>query len=221
MERALLGLHLEWRISKEGRPIALPQRDAWLSEAATRGEFPLLCNGDESYPSTISGAKIPASLAPGGRPLLDVYAELPLDAAVIAVASCVLERVAEGARAFWGHATPDGAALDIAYQTAPTLRGPPAPSRGLPALKFAKIRVPEIPHHLGWLNYWSAAAAQAIGFPDTIRDVDLLSRARRTASGGWIVQLTDAPLELHNPAHLEALKRAYERFPEIGGRSAP
>ncbi|WP_309896217.1 DUF5953 family protein [Archangium sp.] len=33
--------------------------------------------------------------------------------------------------------------------------------------------------------------------------------------------LTDAPLGLDNSAHLDALKRAYERFPEIGGRAAP
>ncbi|RKH00559.1 DUF5953 family protein [Corallococcus carmarthensis] len=46
------------------------------------------------------------------------------------------------------------------------------------------------------------------------------SRARRTASGGWVVQLIDAPLDLDNLAHLAALKRAYERFPEIGGRAA-
>jgi hypothetical protein len=46
-------------------------------------------------------------------------------------------------------------------------------------------------------------------------------RARRTATGGWVVQLTDAPLDLDNPAHLDALKRAYERFPEIGGRATP
>ena len=26
------------------------------------------------------------------------------------------------------------------------------------------------------------------------------------------------PLDLDNPAHLDALLRAYERFPEIGGR---
>uniref|UniRef100_UPI001F0797E6 DUF5953 family protein n=1 Tax=Myxococcus vastator TaxID=2709664 RepID=UPI001F0797E6 len=77
-----------------------------------------------------------------------------------------------------------------------------------------------IPYCLGWMNYWSAAAAQAIGFPDPARDADLLSRARRTASG-WVVHLTDAPLDLDNPAHLDALKRAYERFPEIGGRAAP
>ena len=84
-----------------------------------------------------------------------------------------------------------------------------------------RIRLPEIPHRLGWLNYWSAAAARAIGFPDPARDADLLSRSRRTATGGWVVRLTDVPLDLDNPAHLDALKRAYERFPEIGGRSAP
>jgi len=36
-----------------------------------------------------------------------------------------------------------------------------------------------------------------------------------------VVQLTGAPLDYDNPAHFDALKRAYERFPEIGGRFAP
>jgi hypothetical protein len=76
------------------------------------------------------------------------------------------------------------------------------------------------PYYLGWLNYWSAAAARAIGFPDPARDAELLTRAQRTASGEWVVQLTDAPLDLDNPTHLDALKRAYERFPAIGGRGA-
>jgi hypothetical protein len=84
-----------------------------------------------------------------------------------------------------------------------------------------KLTAPEIPWFLGWLNYWSPAAAEAIGFPDPSRDAELLSRARRTATGGWVVRLTDEPLDLDNPAHLDALKRAYERFPEIGGRSTP
>jgi hypothetical protein len=83
------------------------------------------------------------------------------------------------------------------------------------------MRSPEFPHRLGWLSYWSAAAARAIGFPDPARDAELLSRSRSTATGGWVVQLTHAPLDLDNPAHLDALKRAYERFPEIGGRAAP
>jgi Family of unknown function (DUF5953) len=222
MEKALPGLRLEWQLSEGGRPVALPQRDAWLAQKAEGGGFPLVCNGDESYPVTMTGGGRSGLFSPGGQPQFEVYSKLPLDEPVIAAAAAVLEGVAEGARAFWGRATPDDAALDIAYQTAPTREGPPSPRRGLPALKtFQHIRSPEIPYYLGWLNYWSVAAAQAIGFPDPVRDAELLTRARRTPSGGWVVQLTDAPLNLDNPAHLDALKRAYERFPEIGGRGTP
>ncbi|WNG32520.1 hypothetical protein F0U61_02035 [Archangium violaceum] len=222
MERALPGLRMEWGVSEDGRLIALPQRDTWLIEGTKDGAFPLVCNGDESFPVTVYGVQTSARHAPGSQPLLDVHAKLPLDAVGLAAAADVLEAMAEGARALWGHATPDRAALDIANQTAPTLEGPPSPPRGLPALKlFEHIRAPEIPYYLGWLNYWSEAAARAIGFPDPVRDAELLSRSRRTATGGWVVRLTDAPLDLDNPAHLDALKRAYERFPEIGGRSTP
>ncbi|NOK36663.1 hypothetical protein HMI49_25985 [Corallococcus exercitus] len=222
LERALPGLRLESEVTEARKISILPQRDEWLAKATARREFPLVCNGDESFPVMISGLMTPAAQSPARQPLLDVQAELPLVPTVITVAANVIEAVADGLRAFWGHATPEGAALDITYQTAPTLQGPPSPRRGLPALKlFEHIRAPEIPYYLGWLNYWSAAAAQAIGFPDPTRDAELLSRARRTATGGWIVQLTDAPLDLDNPAHLDALLRTYERFPEIGGRAAP
>jgi hypothetical protein len=222
MERALPGLRLEWRVTERRRLAALPQRDAWLVESIEDGGFPLLCNGDESYPVTVSGRGRSGLFSPGGQDQFEVHARLPLDEPVIASAAAVLEGVAEGACALWGRATPDDAEGDIAYQTAPTLEGPPSPRRGLPALKlFEHIRSPEIPYYLGWLNYWSPAAAEAIGFPDPARDAELLSRSRRTATGGWVVQLTDAPLDLDNPAHLDALKRAYERFPEIGGRSTP
>lgn len=218
-ERALPGLRLEWKLSEDGRPLVLPQRDAWLGEAAARGEFPLVCNGDESHPVTLYGLAKSARSSAGGQPLLEIHADLPLDAAGIAAAEDVLCGVAEGAQSFWGHATPHRAAVEISGQTRDPARKPGVPSRGLPALKFPdKIRSSEIPHCLGWLNYWSPAAAQAIGFPDPARDADLLSRVRRTATGGWVVRLTDAPLDLDNPVHLDALLRAYERFPEIGGR---
>ncbi|WP_141332016.1 DUF5953 family protein [Myxococcus sp. AB025B] len=222
MEQALPGLRLEWRVTGGRRLAALPQRDAWLVGKIKDGGFPLVCNGDESYPVTVMGRGNDGLFSPGGQALFEVHARLPLDASVIKAAAEMLERVAEGTHSFWGRATPHDAAIDIAYQTAPTLEGPPSPRRGLPALKvFEHIRSPEIPYYLGWLNYWSSAAAQAIGFPDPARDADLLSRARRTATGGWVVQLTETPLDLDNPAHLDALKRAYERFPEIGGRAAP
>ena len=141
----------------------------------------------------------------------------------IAAAAILLEAVAETGRAFWGQATPVSAAVDIAHQTK-NLPGNREPRpRGLPVLKSpSAMRSPEIPHRLGWLNYWSDAAARAVGFPDPARDADLLARSRRTAAmGAWVVRLTDAPLDLDNPAHLDTLKRAYERFPEIGGRADP
>jgi len=41
------------------------------------------------------------------------------------------------------------------------------------------------------------------------------------SGGAWVVPLMAAPLELDTPAHLEALRRAYERFPVIDGREGP
>ena len=220
MERALPGLRLAWRVSEAGQPIALPQRAAWLAKSVADGEFGLLCNGDESYPVTMDGRRGSAISSPGGEPLLLVHAKLPQEEPVVAAAAAMLEHVAEGVRARWGVVAPGPVRLVIAAQTGPKSGGPERPPHGLPMLKLPwNIRSPKVPRYLGWINYWSAPAAEAIGFPDPSRDAELLARARRTASGGWVVSLTDAPLDLDKPAHLEALKQAYERFPEIGGRA--
>ncbi|MCY1033430.1 DUF5953 family protein [Corallococcus sp. BB11-1] len=224
MERASPGLRLEWKISDEGQPVPLTDRDAWVVQGRPNGPgFPLICNGGpEDDLVTLFGLEIPAGLGPGGRPIFDVHAHLPLNAGTIAVAEAVLEAIAEGARAFWGYATPFNTNVEISRQVRHPVRKPGVPPRGLPALSLSEfIRSPEIPHRLGWLNYWSSATASVIGFPDPARDLDLLSRARRTAMGGWVVRLTDEPLDLDNPAHLEVLLRTYERFPVIGGRAAP
>jgi hypothetical protein len=222
MERAFPGLRLEWRVTEARQLAALPQRDEWLAEATKDGKFPLLCNGDESYPVTISGLQKPAGLSPCGQPLFEVHADLPLDAAGLAAAADALEAVAEGARAYWGHVSPESYGVEVSEQMRHSAHGPERSPRGLPMLKLLRhLHSPTIPQYLGWLNYWSAASAQAIGFPDPARDADLLTRARRTAAGGWIVRLTDTPLDYNDPTHLDALKRAYERFSKIGGRSTP
>ncbi len=113
LERALTGLRLEWRVKERRRLAALPNREVWLTEAATHGELPMICNGDERYPVMISGNDQSAYVSPGGRPQFQIHAELPLDAAVVAAAAEMLEGVAESTLAFWGHATPEAAALDI------------------------------------------------------------------------------------------------------------
>jgi hypothetical protein len=220
MERALPGLRLAWRLSDAGKPILLSQRAAWLAESAADGEFGLLCNGDESYPVTVGGQRESAIASPGREPLLIVHAELPQDETVVAAAVNMLENVSEGVRARWGVVAPGPVRLVIAEQTGPKSGGPERPPHGLPMIKLPwNIRSPRVPQYLGWLNYWSATTAEAIGFPDPARDAELLGSARRTASGGWVVSLTEAPLDLDKPAHVEALNAVYARFPEIGGRA--
>ena len=222
MERAFPGLRLEWRITDKGELVPLPQRDAWVNHVTEMRALRLVCNGDENDLVTLWGARLSAPLGPGGEAQSDFHAALPHNAAGVAAAPAVLEAVAEAARAFWGHATPFKAGVDIVSQIQSLPEDIEPPPRGLPVIKGpSALRSPEIPHRLGWLNYWSAAAARIIGFPDAARDAKLLSRARRTASGGWVVQLTDEPLDLDRPEHLDALKRTYERFSEIGGRSIP
>ncbi|MBN9684433.1 MULTISPECIES: DUF5953 family protein [unclassified Corallococcus] len=222
MEKAFPGLRLEWEVGEGGHPIALSQRDTWLVEKIEDGGFPVVCNGDESYPVTVWGMESSRRSSAGGQAQFEVHAKLPLDGPVIAAAAALLEAVAEGARSFWGHASPYGYGSEVAQQFRRSADAPEFSPRGLPMLNLPeKCPRPETPSFLGWLNYWSAAAAEVIGFPDPARDAELLSRARRTPSGGWLVQLTETPLDYDNPVHLNALKQAYERFPAIGARSAP
>jgi hypothetical protein len=222
MECAVPGLRLGWTTSEKEELIALPHRDEWIASNRTDGGLPFLCNDDENHIVTIGGWESPGRLAPGSRPRFEVHADWPLDEAGIAAAVDALEAVGDSARAFWGRVNPGGVALTISQQFHHAGGELSVPPYGLPVLKLPEaLRSDDIPYYLGWLNYWSAAAARAIGFPDPARDAELLTRARRTASGGWVVQLTDTPLDLDNPAHLDALKRAYERFPAIGGRDAP
>jgi hypothetical protein len=222
MERAFPGLRLEWTTSEREDLIALPHRDEWVATDRTDGGFPFLCNDDENHLVTLTGWENPNGLAAGSPPHLQIHASLPLDAVGIAAAADVLEAVGEGAHAVWGHATPSNYGGVVAQQFREPGNAPHVPPHGLPWLLRPRYNpAPEIPHYLGWLNYWSAATARVIGFPDPGRDAELLSRSRRTVTGGWVVRLTEAPLDFDNPSHVEALLRAYERFPVIGGRSAP
>jgi len=221
MERAFPGLHLGWMISETGERVPLPDRDAFVARERKDGGWPLLRNGDDSLRVSLTAWESPASSCPGGQAQLEVHARLPLNETGIAAAPEVLEVIAEAAQAFWGLVTPFRAGLDIIRQTKNGPNDLEEPPRGLPSLKPPRnLCSPEIPHRPGWLNYWSAAAARALHFPDQALDAGLHSRARRTATGGWVIQLTEAPLDLDEPMHLDALRRTYERFPEIGGRAA-
>ncbi|MFY2564393.1 DUF5953 family protein [Corallococcus terminator] len=220
MEQVLPGLRLEWEVSQEGVPLHVENRDAWLLAGTPDGGFPLVCNGDELHPVTLHGLASSPRSSVNGTSGLNIHSKLPLDEVVRAHSASLLEHVAEAAHGRWGHATPWRSLVEILEQMARPVLGPHIPPRGLPILQLSKdLRSPEVPHHLGWINYWSAATARLLGFPDATLDSEWLPRARRTQSGGWLLQLTDAPLNLDDPAHLATLLRAYERFREIGGRA--
>ena len=172
-------------------------------------ELPRPRDGGEGHLVTLIGWERPAALSPGGRAQFEIHAKWPLGAVDSLAAAELLERVAEGVRAFWGHATPNDMVAGMESRV---------PPMGQSMLERPEDPLsPGIPRHLGWLNYWSATAARALGFPEPERDADLLSRAKRTATGGWLVRLTDTPLDLGNPTHIDALLRGYERFPQMGG----
>lgn len=155
MERAFPGLRLRWTTSEKDDLIAVPHRDAWVATDRTDGGFPFPCNDDDAHPVTIFGLENPNGLSAEGPPHFEVHASLPAHEACFAAAAAVLAAVGEGARAYWGHATPSNATVEIARQTIDPVRKPGVPPRGLPALRFPDyIRAPEIPHNLGWVNYW-------------------------------------------------------------------
>lgn len=220
LEHALPGLRLDWHLTEAEEIQPVSKRDAWLDQTAVEGELFTLCNGDESHLVTLSGWDRAGHLCPGNEPLFEIRAELPLDASGIAMAARVLEAVSDSAQAWWGRMLTTSTVVELSRQVRRRWQDAPEPPRGLPVLEPMELTpTPVVPHHLGWVNYWSAATVQRLGFPDASRDAELLTRSRGTALGGWLVKLTDTPLDLDDPAHLAALLRAYARFPAIGGRA--
>jgi hypothetical protein len=98
-------------------------------------------------------------------------------------------------------------------------------ARVLPRIGFEyyppNYKLPLLPQRLGWLNCWSPEVAEHLGFPDAQKDADLLPLCHQLPSGHWIVRLTEDPLDLTRPEHVEAIVRAYWRFDKIGRRANP
>jgi hypothetical protein len=76
------------------------------------------------------------------------------------------------------------------------------------------------PDQLHWVNYWSAATCELLGFPHVERDSEWLRLAQQTPAGAWVVRLTDEPFDARSSALIGVLARAYRRFAGAGIRSA-
>jgi hypothetical protein len=128
--------------------------------------------------------------------------------------------VAELVQPYWGvvETAPARRALNGQFlrPDAPGVR--PLPP-GIPRIRaIRELASKAHPLVLAWINYWSPATCDLLRFPDPTRDADLLSRSRQLATGGWLVRLTDDPLDPARPEHLRALVEGYARFPAIGQR---
>ncbi len=121
-------------------------------------------------------------------------------------------RAADAARAQLGHPEPEELRAFGELQKANQV--------SLPVLETIQARVEDEhrPELLGWINYWSASTAQALGFPDAGRDARLLDKASRTARHAWVWQATPEPLDLRRDDHLRLYAELYQRFPAAGVR---
>ena len=80
----------------------------------------------------------------------------------------------------------------------------------------------DIPHSFGWLNYWSSAMCEFVGFPHQRCDQEWLARGSRSSeTGAWLFALSDGPWDRTNPDHVAALQRAWARFDRVGVREPP
>jgi hypothetical protein len=206
---AAWSLHLVFEVTEDGTRIPRDrERTAYLA-SDPRGALPFLATPDDEPHATLTGVVEPGLLAPGGVDELHVHGVLPaLEAAQAAEG---LKRFSTALGASWAMLTPPAAhAIIVEQVVAPESED--VPPLGLPRLDLGEHLPRHVPRRLGWLNYWSNAAAAALGFAGD----DTAFASVRRIPGGWLVQLTREALDLACTDHVEALRAAYARLPALG-----
>ena len=219
--------------------ILLRDRDRWLLDAPSRARPPLLGTGPNAR--DVSLRQVQWVLPEYQKTVLGVEVSFPPEPDTWQHTADLMAEVGVALGAYWGMADTGLTAAALAQQILHDTPDPDRPPPGLPAL-VDDDKTFRMPDTLGWVSYWSKEVAARIGFPDRARHAELLERARQVEGGGWVLQLTDDPLDicfrdhtwcrgkpippeeprdLSNPAHLRALQRAYELLPAIGGRDKP
>lgn len=101
-------------------------------------------------------------------------------------------------------------------------RGAPPPPETVPGRPTLWARTlldpPDVPQLPGWISFWGASAAAALGFPYRAAHSRWLELARELPGNGWIVAITRAPYDGTRAEHRQALIDFLMDFPEIGFR---
>jgi hypothetical protein len=203
-------VHLIYEVTAEGMRIRHDHDRAAYLASDPRGALPFLATPDDEPHATLTGVVEPGLLAPGGVDELHILGKLPPVDAMRAGNG--LEHFSVALAATWAMLTPPAAHATIVEQVIAPGSGEVPPS-GLPRLDLGEDLPRYVPRRLGWINYFSDAAATRIGFVD-----DATFASVRRVAGGWLAQLTAEPLDLERPDHLEALRTAYARLPALGRR---
>lgn len=209
-ERAVLAIEEAWSVRlvveinrRHERVVHDDDRAAYVS---SEPGFAFIATPDDEQDATLGGLVEPGPLAPGGVDELHVLGHLPAIAASHAAHG--LERFATALETSWAMLTPEPAHGVIVEQVIDRENSDDQPPLGLPRLDLAEHLALHQPRRLGWINYWSDAAAGLLGFTGAS---DNFARVQRVGSG-WIVQLTEEPLDLDRADHLAALRRAYAEY---------
>ncbi len=141
---------------------------------------------------------------------MEILVMAPASPRLVEAAPTILAELAATVSARWGSA-------DVTGLDDPTSSPDEQEKLGLPEL-HVDLLDGVAPMALGWLNFWSAAACERLGVPASGPPLDPQGHQHaQQVAGGWLVSLTREPLDLRNEQHLASLRRAYERFPEVGG----
>lgn len=201
-------VHLICEVDNDGKRIRHDHdRPSYLT-SDPRG-LAFIASAPDEPQATLTGLLEGEFLAPCGVDELHVLGHLPsLDAHRAAHG---LMEVADALHAKWAMLTP-GPAHALIVEQVIAADSENQPPESLPRLDPAEYLAEDVPRRLGWISYWSDRVAARLGFAG---ETEPFASVRRVKTG-WIVQLTDEPLDLDRSDHRGALRAGYDRYPAIG-----
>lgn len=92
---------------------------------------------------------------------------------------------------------------------------PEAPPYGLPWLEDRlRLRPVGRPRTLAWLNYWSDATAELVGW--SLAKATMVFSSVERVDGGWLTRLTDDPFDVAKADDVRRVVFGYAQFPGVG-----
>jgi hypothetical protein len=213
------GDSLIYELGEGGTPSRLASRDDAVEDAVvTTGWLPLLSNGIGGRHVSVTGHIIPSNYGAGGVEAFEILVRTPASESYVSAGPRIVGRVGQALEAYWGRGSSSDLAAAVFEQTEKAGRKS-RPPFDLPVISpQANLGDPACPNALGWVNYWSRRTVELLRVRKGDSRLVVFEDAENLLNGAMVVVVTKEFLEVANLEHLARLKRAYDRFPEIGAR---